>query len=94
MDKHNSYGVIVQVSTRLTPSQTTFAVRPRYDVQTIIPEYDHQNRIENCPNKTNCTSIVHILNGWLIGQMILLARWCLATLTTTERRGDSTNLER
>ena len=34
MDKHSFGGEIVQVSTRLTPSQTTFAVRPRYDVQT------------------------------------------------------------
>ena len=29
MDKHNSFGVIVQVSTRSTRSQTTFAARPR-----------------------------------------------------------------
>ena len=32
---------IVQVSTRLTPSQTTFAVRPRYDVQPTIPEHNN-----------------------------------------------------
>ena len=43
MDKHSFGGEIVQVSTRLTPSQTTFAVRPRYGAQTIKPNQEHDN---------------------------------------------------